>query len=111
MGRLISGFGERATSFHRDAVTNLDELARTCQVTFRPLPKGHHNDAILSLRQDLERALRHSGVRVVPWEQATVHYRQKGYLPLLNHPVYIRRAVHSNIHAVIDVERPVSLMR
>lgn len=112
VGRLISGFGERATSLHRDAVTNLDDMARTCQVTFRPLPRGYHNDAILSLRDDLERALRDNGVRVVPWDEATVDYRQKAFLPLVNRPFYIHtRAVHGDIHAVIDVERPVSLLR
>ncbi len=112
VGRLISGFGERPTSLHREAVIDLDEMAKTCQVTFRPLPKGYRHPVITTLRDNLDRALRRNGVRVVPWEQATIDYRQKGFLPILRRPFYVNiRAVHNGIHAIIDVERPVSLMR
>ena len=112
VGRLISGFGERETSLHREAVVDLDEMVRTCRIAFRPLPKGYRNQAVVNLRRDLEQALRRSGVDVVPWERAAVPFRQKGYLPILHRPFYLTmRAVHGGIHAVFDVERPVSLVR
>lgn len=112
MGRLISGFGERETSLYREAVVDLDEMVRTCRVTFRPLPKGYRNRAVMDLREDLEQALRRSGLDVVPWDKAAVPFRQKGFLPIVHRPFHLAlRAVHGGIHAVFDVERPVSLVR
>ena len=112
VGRLISGFGERETSLHREAVVDLDEMVRTCRVTFRPLPQGYRNQAVISLRGDLEQALRRNGVDVAPWERAAVPFRQKGFLPILHRPYHVMmRAVHGGIHAVFDVERPASLLR
>jgi len=112
IGRLISGFGERETSLHRDAVVDLDQMTRMCRVTFRPLPKGYRNRAVMDLRRDLEQALHRSDVSVMPWEEATVPFRQKGFLPVLHRPFHLTmRAVRGSIHAVFDVERPVSLLR
>ena len=112
VGRLISGFGERDTSLYRQAVVDLDEMVRTCRVTFRPLPKGYRNQAVMELREDLEQALRRSGVDVVPWERAAVPFRQKLFLPILHRPFHVMmRAVHGGVHAVFDVERPVSPVR
>lgn len=112
IGRLISGFGERETALYRDAVVDPDRMARLCRVTFRPLPRGYCNRAVLDLRRDLEQALLRSGVDVVPWEAATVPFRQKGFLPVLHRPLHVTmRAVHSGIHAVFDVERPICLLR
>lgn len=112
IGRLISGFGERQTSLYREAVTDPTEMARQCQVTFRPLPKGYHNDTIEQLRTDLAQALRQNGVNVIPWKQATVTFRQKGILPIINRPLHFTTlGVRRGIHAVIDVERPRSFGR
>lgn len=112
VGRLISGFGEHPTSLHRDAITDPAEMIRICRVTFRPPPQGYRNQAILDLRRDLDQALRHAGVTVVPWEEAAAKFRQKGFLPIIHRPFYrTLQAVHSGIHVVIDVERPVSWVR
>ncbi len=112
VGRLISGFGERETSLYRDAVVDLDEMVRACRITFRPLPKGYRNRAVMDLREDLEQTLQRNGIDVVPWERAAVPFRQKGFLPVVHRPFHLTmRAVHGGIHAVFDVERPVSLVR
>jgi len=112
IGRLISGFGERPTSLYRGVVVTPEEMARSCRVTFRPLPKGYRNTAVEALRRDLHRALEQHGVEVVPWREATTHYHQRMILPIVNRSLHLStRAVRGDIHAVFDVERPKSLLR
>ncbi len=112
VGRLISGFGEQPTSLYREAIIDPADMVRICRVTFRPLPKGYRNPVVMDLRRNLDQALRQAGVTVVPWDEATTDFRQKGFLPIINRPFYRTvRAVHSGIHVVIDVERPVSWIR
>lgn len=112
VGRLISGFGQQETSLYCEPTVNLDDIVRTCQVTFRPLPKGFADEKIISIRDRLQKALLDNGVQVLPWEEALTDFRQFGFIPILNRRVHYRtRAVKSTIHAVIDVEQPNTWVR
>jgi hypothetical protein len=81
------------------------EMAKRVRVTIRPLPDGYGNKTIIEFRKTLEEKLKHHGVEVVPWEEATE------IVPSLIHRILRTRKVKSSIHAVIDVERPYSPIR
>lgn len=86
--------------------TNPLEMAKKVSVTFRPLPKGYKNEAIVEFRRRLEERFRHFGVEVIPWDRAT-EVVSNG---LVSKILRTRKVKHS-IRAVIDVERPYSILR
>ncbi|HEX3034236.1 MAG TPA: hypothetical protein VHT73_03760 [Thermodesulfobacteriota bacterium] len=82
------------------------EMAQRVKVTFRPLPNGYNNETIIRFRKILEEKLKHSGVQVVPWKEATEITPGSFFSKVLR----IRKVRH-RIHAVIDVDRPYSPIR
>src|SRR5919108_1632053 len=85
---------------------NPSEMAQRVKVTFRPLPNGYNNETIIRFRNTLEEKLRHSGVQVIPWKEATEITQESFLLKVLR----IRKVKHG-IHAVIDIDRPYSPIR
>jgi len=112
IGRLIGGFSEGSSRQHPTPVINPHFMAQNLQVTFRPLPHNYHNYHIMKFRQELAVSLRKYGVNVVPWPEATANFNYEIKIPLVN---WIKnwkiRGIKSEIDAVIDVERPNSLLR
>lgn len=108
IGRLIAGFNSESPDKFIPPAIAPQAMARQLTVTFRPLPKGYNNPEVLLLRAKLEEKLREYGVTIQPWERATTEYQFQ--LPPLNIPVKTR-LVRAAVNAVIDVERPPSLLR
>lgn len=103
IGRLIGGFG--ASGFI-PPVINPQAMAQKLKVTFRPLPKGYKDAAILKFRTELEQQMRSCGVQIEPWEQATKEFTYEINIPLTKWKKSIKtKVVKSGISAVIDVER------
>ena len=112
LGRLLSGFGCRDTSLYREPCVDPDEMARRCRVTFRPLPQGYADERVAEIRRELQVALLEAGVTVTPWEDAVGPFRQRGRLPLVNRQVsFDSIGVRREFNAVIDVQRPRTLVR
>jgi hypothetical protein len=82
------------------------EMAKRVRVTFRPLPNGYGNETIIRFRNTLEEKLKHYGVQVVPWKEAAEIVPNSLMAKILR-----IRKVKSSIDAVIDVDRPYSLLR
>lgn len=111
IGRLIGGFCNRTTRDFKSPVTDPGVMAKKLKITFRPLPKGYKEDAILKFREGLELKLQNCGVQILPWEQATKEFRYEINIPLTKWKKPIKtRVVKAGISAVVDVERHPSLI-
>ncbi len=82
-------------------------MASNVKVSFRPVPRGYKNLRIKSFSDKLRISLEGLGVRVVPWEEATV---QDNAFGIISRIFKIRR-VKRDINAVVDVERRPSIFR
>lgn len=82
------------------------EMAKKVRVTFRPLPKGYDNKAIINFRAILQEKLEKYGVSNLSWADST----EKPTGSFINRLILGRR-VRRNIHAVIDVKREYSFIR
>ncbi|MGG6270647.1 hypothetical protein ACQ4M3_26805 [Leptolyngbya sp. AN03gr2] len=112
IGRLISGLAETATADYRPPIVDPLQMAQKLTVTFRPLPKGYRNSMILNFRSQLQNQLVRYGVTVEPWETATVAYSYPIELPKIGVSKNINvKIVRAGINAIIDVERPPSVLR
>lgn len=110
IGRLIGGFSEKLTAEYKPPVIDSRTMAQHLTVTFRPLPPGYNKERILKFREELELKLRHYGVKVLPWDDATTDFNYEIDIPFIKSKKKIHmRAVKVGINAVIDVERTPSL--
>ncbi len=110
IGRLIGGLVESSTAEFKPPIIEPRAMAQKLTVTFRPLPQGYKNEEIIRLRVELEMKLRHYGVKIEPWQQATTDFNYEITLPGIKRKKSIKtRVVKASINAVIDVERPPSL--
>jgi TubC N-terminal docking domain len=111
VGRLIGGFSQTITADYRVPIIDAREMAQQLTVTFRPLPNDYTNQTILEFRHELEHKLKDFGVNVLPWQEATTEFSYEINLPLTKYKHKINtRTVRTDISAVIDVERPRSLI-
>lgn len=124
IGRLIGGFFKQATqafdltpsnslpvsSGFKSPVTDPLAMAKQLKVTFRPLPQRFNNPFVLQLREELQSKLQGYGVQTVPWEQATREFCYRLPIPLIKKTLQIR-VVKPEIHAVVDVERPINSIK
>ncbi|MEO0801173.1 MAG: hypothetical protein AAFY57_02710 [Cyanobacteria bacterium J06642_2] len=114
VGRLIGGYGSgraNESAGLQAPVIDPNEMARQLQVTFKPLPKGFKNEAVLTFRKQLRLKLQDLGVDIVPWETATREYQYEIEVPVVKRKVTVTtRVVKSHINAFIDVEKPPSLL-
>lgn len=85
---------------------NPKEMAEHVRVTFRPLPNGYRDEAIIRFRNLLQEKLSVFGVQVLSWNEASEIEPDS----LLSKILRIRK-VKRNIDAVIDVDRPYSPLR
>ena len=110
IGRLIGGFSDKLTAEYKPPVIDSRTMAQHLTVTFRPLPPGYKKERILKFREELELKLRHYGVKVLPWEDATTDFNYEIEIPFIKSKKKIQmRAVKVGINAVIDVERTPTL--
>ncbi|PPS43908.1 hypothetical protein [Chroococcidiopsis sp. TS-821] len=108
IGRLIGGYCDRMGV--KPPAIDSTIMAKSLVVTFRPLPPGYNNNAIVEFRKNLETKLAACGVQIKPWEQATKEFTYELNIPFINWKKSIKtRAVKAGISAVIDVERKPSL--
>lgn len=111
IGRLISGFVGESPAGYQPPIINPKVMAQNLSVTFRPLPRGYKNEAIIKFRQELVNKLKDYGVKVLTWEEATAEFRYNITLPVINWNQSLKmRGVKSEVDAVIDIERPNSLL-
>lgn len=87
--------------------TDPKRMALNVRVAFRPVSRGHQNTRLKSFSDELKGSFERLGVRVVPWEEATVRDNAFG---LISRIFKIRR-VKREINAVVDVERRPSIAR
>jgi hypothetical protein len=106
IGRLIGCFDQQSYKECESLIIDPKAMAHKLTVTFKPLPNGYKNEAIIKFREDLEMKLRSYGVTIVPWEQAIVPFYYEIILPMFKWKKTIKtRVVRSEVNAVIDVER------
>ena len=106
IGRLIGGFCQPNRQGYKPPVVESQSMARQLAVTFRPLPEGYSNKAIIEFRDKLKQKLANYGVCIEPWEKATREFDYELKIPLLNITKTIKtKAVKAGISAVVDVER------
>ena len=111
IGRLIGEVGNKFNPEFKQPVIDPKLMAQRLNVTFRPVPNRYKNEEILRFREELELKLHSYGVKVLPWQQATTEFRYEINIPFLNWKKSIKtRVVKSGINAVIDVDRPPSLI-
>lgn len=111
IGRLIGEVGDQLNSESKQPIIEPRLMAQRLTVTFRPVPKGYKNEEIIRFREELELKLHSYGVKVVPWQQATTDFHYEINIPFLNRKKSIKtRVVKSGINAVIDVDKPLSLI-
>lgn len=111
IGRLIGEVGDKFNPEFKQPVIDPKLMAQRLNVTFRPVPNRYKNEEILRFREELELKLHSYGVKVLPWQQATTEFRYEINIPFLNWKKSIKtRVVKSGINAVIDVDRPPSLI-
>ncbi len=111
IGLLIGGCDQNSLTGIKSPIIDPQIMAQKLTVTFRPLPKGYRNDTIIKFRSELKDKLRQQGVTVKTWQQATKDFYYQIALPWINWKPQIKtRVVKSQIHAVIDVDRPASLV-
>ena len=112
IGRLIGGFDEKSMTGFKSPIVEPKIMAQKLTVTFRPLPKGYRNDAVVKFRSELSDKLQHYGVTVKTWQEATRDFYYVLPLPFFNWKPKIRtKVVKAQVQAVIDVDRPVSIVR
>jgi TubC N-terminal docking domain len=112
IGRLIGGFTGKSCEEYKPPIIDPRVMAQKLKVVFRPLPHGYKNREILEFREELEIKLRDYGVTILPWEQATTEFYYAITLPFINWKKSIKiRGVKAEVDAVIDVERPLSVIR
>ena len=110
IGRLIGGFGRKATGFI-PPVIDPKAMAKKLKVTFKPLPNGYKQETILNFREKLEHKMRDSGVQIIPWEEATKDFNYEITIPFINWKRNIAtKVIKSGVSAVIDVEKRPSLL-
>ena len=111
IGRSIGGSCDRSTQDDKPPVVDSLAMAKKLKVTFRPLPKGYKNEAILKFRADLEQKLSNYGVQIESWHQATKDFSYEFKIPGTKITRTIKtRAVKAGISAVVDVERKPSFL-
>ncbi len=109
IGRLIGCFDQQSHKECESLIIDPKAMARKLTVTFKPLPNGYKNEAIIKFREDLEMKLQSYGVTIVPWEQAIVPFCYEINFPIFKSKKTIKtRVVRSEVNAVIDVERDYS---
>jgi hypothetical protein len=107
IGRLMGGFSERVTMHFKSPIVDPNVMAKKLKVTFRPLPKKFKNKTILEFREELQLKLQSYGVHIVSWQEATREFSYEILIPIVKWKKNVKiRVVKSEIHAVIDVERP-----
>ena len=111
IGRLISGVDLDSLTNLKSPIVDPQLMAQQLTVTFRPLPAGYQNDTVARFRSELKDKLRQYGVTIKPWQQATKDFYYRINFPWFNWKYKIKtRVVKSGVHAVIDVERPTSIV-
>ena len=111
IGGLIGGFSNRLTTQYQPPVVDSRVMAQKLAVTFRPLPPGYSNEVVSQFRNELKLKLQDNQVTVVPWEQATKELHYDITIPLLKWKKRINTlVVKTGIQAVIDVERPSTIL-
>ncbi|NEO99496.1 MAG: non-ribosomal peptide synthase [Symploca sp. SIO2E9] len=111
IGRLIGGFGSQSTTEYKQPIVDPQVMASKLKVVFRPLPKGYNNQSIIKFREELELKLRNYGVQIEPWELATTEFHYDIKIPFFNFKkTFNTRVVKAGTDAVIDIERPPSLI-
>jgi hypothetical protein len=111
IGRLIGGFTGQSVGYI-PPVIDPKVMAQKLKVTFKPLPKGYKKVEIIKFREELEAQFSEYGVKILPWEQVTRELSYEIIIPLIDIKKTLKlRAVKAEIDAVIDVERPPSLVR
>ncbi|MDZ8188309.1 MAG: hypothetical protein RMX96_26070 [Nostoc sp. ChiSLP02] len=106
IGRLIGGFCNGSSIGFKAPVIDSKAMAKKLVITFRPLPQGYKNDAIIKFREKLELKFQSYGIKIEPWEQATKEFSYELKLPFTNWKKSIKtRVIKSGISAVVDVER------
>ena len=111
IGRLIGEVGDKFNPECKQPIIDPKLMAQRLNVTFRPVPNRYKNEEILRFREELELKLHSYGVKVLPWQQATTEFRYEINIPFLNWKKSIKtKVVKSGINAVIDVDRPPSLI-
>ena len=108
IGRLISGWGDRATANYSPPVISSQQMAQQLTVTFRPLPTASTpSKTVLDFRLALQRQLDCAGVTIQPWQEATREFDYRIKLPGIRYKIKLKtRLVRVGVNAVIDVERP-----
>lgn len=110
IGRLIGGFGRKATGFI-PPIIDPRLMAKKLKVTFKPLPNGYKEETILKFREELEYKLRNNGVQIVPWEEATKDFSYEITIPFTSWKKNIAtKVIKAGVSAVIDVEKRPSLL-
>jgi hypothetical protein len=111
IGRLIGGFSQKTDTDFKPPVTNPEIMAQKLKITFRPLPKGYKEPAIIKFREQLLQKLQDCGVQIEDWESATKEMNYEITIPLTNLRKTIKtRVVKAHVSAVIDVERKPNLL-
>ncbi|WP_392534190.1 hypothetical protein [Nostoc sp. C117] len=111
IGRLIGGFSQKTDTDFKPPVTNPEVMAQKLKITFRPLPKGYQEAAIIKFREQLAQKLQDCGVQIVDWESATKEMNYEITIPLTNLRKTIKtRVVKADVSAIIDVERKPNLL-
>ncbi|WP_414582235.1 hypothetical protein [Scytonema sp. PCC 10023] len=111
IGHLIGETGDKLNPDCKQPIIDPRLMAQRLTVTFRPVPNRYKNQEILTFREQLELKLHSYGVKVLPWEKAITEFRYEINIPFLNWKKSIKtRVVKSGINAVIDVDRPPSLI-
>ncbi|BAZ23488.1 hypothetical protein NIES4073_43770 [Kalymmatonema gypsitolerans NIES-4073] len=111
IGRLIGEIGDKLNLECKQPIIDPRLMAQSLTVTFRPVPNRYKNEEILRFREELELKLHSYGVKVLPWEKAITEFHYKINIPFLNWKKTIKnRVVKSGVNAVIDVDRPPSLI-
>ena len=112
IGKLVGGFSGESPTGYQAPIINPKFMAENLKVTFRPLPDNYHNQVIVRFRQQLMFYLQKHGVKVIPWKEATIELKHPIKIPIINwHKSLKMPGVRADIDAVIDVERPNSLLR
>ncbi|MBH8564119.1 non-ribosomal peptide synthase [Nostoc sp. CENA67] len=110
IGRLIGESGDGLNQKCKQPIIDPKLMAQRLTVTFRPLPNGYNNEEILRFRTELKQQMQSYGVTIKSWEEATKEFDYQIQIPLINWKKNIKtRVVKTGIHAVIDVEIPLSL--
>jgi TubC N-terminal docking domain len=112
IGRLISGFTnpERSADY-RSPTVDPKSMARKLTVSFRPVPPKQKTEALQQFSDELKDELQILGVKVIPWQEASKEYRYDFKTPFFGFKKTLKkRMIKSSINAVIDIEKPPSIL-